>query len=63
MTLKAIQVRFLENVLIQDKISIHKGEIFQADEAEDFIYIRMKDDSTVKAPKAEIKGVLEVIAE
>lgn len=63
MSLRAIKVRFLENVLIQDKINIQKGEVFQADEAEDFIYIRMKDDSTVKAPKTEIEGVLEVIEE
>ena len=63
MGLKAIRVRFLENVLIQNKINISKGEIFQADETEEFIYIRMKDDSTVKAPKDEIEGVLEIIAE
>ncbi len=61
--MKAIRVRFLENVLIQEKISICKGEIFQAYDAGDFIYVRMKDDSAVKAPKGEIEGVLEVVAE
>ena len=29
----------------------------------DFIMIRMKDDSTVKAPKSEIEGILESVKE
>lgn len=56
-----MKVRFLEHVIISDTIYIEKGKIFEAKEEGDFIMIRMKDDSTVKAPKAEIKGILEVI--
>lgn len=58
-----MRVKFLENVNISDKITISKGEIFEAKEDGDFIMIRMKDDSTVKAPKSEIKGILEVVVE
>jgi len=56
-----LKVKFLENVNIRDKITIDKGEIFEAKEDGDFIMIRMEDDSTVKAPKSEINGILEVI--
>ena len=56
-----MKVRFLENVNISDKITIFKGEIFEAKEDGDFIMIRMEDDSTVKAPKSEIEGILEVL--
>ncbi len=55
-----MKVKFLENVNISDKITIDKGETFEAKEDGDFIMIRMKDDSTVKAPKSEITGILEV---
>ena len=40
-----------------------KGEIYEAKDDGDFIMIRMEDDSTVKAPKSEIEGILEVIEE
>ena len=56
-----MKVKFLENVIISDKIEINKGDIFEAREDGDFIMIRMVDDSTVKAPKAVIDGILEVI--
>lgn len=56
-----MKVKFLENVNISDKITILKGETFEAKEDGDFIMIRMEDDSTVKAPKSEIEGILEVI--
>jgi len=56
-----VKVKFLEDVNISDKITIDKGETFEAKEDGDFIMIRMKDDSTVKAPKSEINGILEVI--
>lgn len=56
-----MKVRFLDNVDISGKINISKGEIFEAREDGDFIMIRMKDDSTVKAPKSEIEGILEVV--
>lgn len=55
-----MKVKFLENVNISDKITILKGEIFEAKEDGDFIMIRMKDDSTIKAPKAEIEGIFEI---
>lgn len=56
-----MKVKFLENVNISDKAIILKGETFEAREDGDFIMIRMKDDSTVKASKSEIKGILEVL--
>lgn len=56
-----MKVRFLNDTDISGKITIHKGEEFEAREDGDFIMIRMKDDSTVKAPKSEINGILEII--
>lgn len=56
-----MRVNFLENVNISDKVTIFKGETFEAREDGDFIMIRMEDDSTVKAPKSEIEGILEVM--
>ena len=58
-----MKVKFLEHVIISDTIYIEKGEIYEAKDDGDFIMIRMEDDSTVKAPKAEIEGILEVIEE
>lgn len=54
-------VKFLENVNISGKLNINKGEIFEARNDGDFIMIRMKDDSTVKAPKSEIEDILEIV--
>ena len=56
-----MKVRFLEHVIISDTVYIEKGEIFEAKEDGDFIMIRMEDDSTVKAPKSEIEGILEIV--
>lgn len=56
-----MKVKFLENVIVSDKIEIDKDDVFEAREDGDFIMIRMADDSTVKAPKTEIDGILEVI--
>lgn len=56
-----MKVRFLDNVDISGKININKGEIFEAREDGNFIMIRMKDDNTVKAPKSEIEGILEIV--
>lgn len=56
-----MKVKFLIDVIISGKININKGDIFEAREDGDFIMIRMVDDSTVKAPKNEINGILEVI--
>lgn len=58
-----MRVKFLENVNISDKVTIFKGEVFEAKKDGDFVMIRMEDDSTVKAPKSEIEGILEVIEE
>lgn len=58
-----MKVKFLEHVIISDTIYIEKGEIYEAKDDGDFIMIRMEDDSTVKAPKSEIEGILEVIDE
>lgn len=56
-----MKVKFIDNVDINGKININKGEIFEAKEDGDFIMIRMKDDSTVKAPKSEVEGILEIV--
>lgn len=56
-----MKVRFLDNADISGKININKGEIFEAREDGNFIMIRMKDDNTVKAPKSEIEGILEIV--
>lgn len=58
-----MKVRFLDNVYISGKVEIYKGEIFEAIEDGDFIMIHMEDDSTVKAPKSEIAGILKIIEE
>ena len=58
-----MKVKFLEHVIISDTIYIEKGEIYEAKNDGDFIMIRMENDSTVKAPKSEIEGILEVIEE
>ncbi len=56
-----MKVKFLDNVDISGKININKGETFEAREDGDFIMIRMKDNSTVKAPKSEINGILKIV--
>ena len=56
-----MKVKFLQDVLISDEIEIDKGDMFEAIEDGDFIMIRMPDDRTVKAPKNEIEGLLELI--
>lgn len=56
-----MKVRFLEDVNISKQITLFKGEEFEAKEDGDFIMIRMEDDSTVKAPKTGIEGILEVL--
>ena len=56
-----MKVKFIDNVDISGKININKGDTFEAREDGDFIMIRMEDDSTVKAPKSEIDGILEVM--
>ena len=58
-----MKVKFLEHVIISDTIYIEKGKIYEAKNDGDFIMIRMEDESTVKAPKPEIEGILEVIEE
>lgn len=58
-----MKVKFLEHVIVSDVIYIKKGEIYEAKYDGDFIMIRMDDDGTVKAPKSEIEGILEVIEE
>ena len=58
-----MKVKFLEHVIISDTIYIEKGKIYEAKNDGDFIMIRMEDESTVKAPKSEIEGILEVIKE
>lgn len=56
-----MKIKFLENVDINGKININKDETFEAREDGDFIMIRLKDDRTVKAPKSEIEGILEIV--
>lgn len=56
-----MKVKFIDNVDISGKININKGETFEAREDGDFIMIRMKDNSTVKAPKSEINGILKIV--
>ena len=55
-----MKVKFLQDVIISDTIFICKGEEFEARYDGDYIMIRMKDDSTVKAPLNEITGILEI---
>ena len=56
-----LNVKFSQSVNISGKVIIFKGETFEAKEDGDFIMIRMKDDSTVKVPKCEMAGILEII--
>lgn len=56
-----MKIRFLQNVDISGKLTLFKGDIFEARDEGDVIMIRMADDSTVVAPKNEIDGILEII--
>lgn len=56
-----MKIRFLQNVDISGKLTLFKGDIFEARDEGDVIMIRMDDDSTVVAPKNEIDGILEII--
>ena len=54
-------VKFITSVSISGKLDIDEGAVFEAEENGDYIMIRMLDDSTLKAPKSEIEGILEII--
>ena len=56
-----MRIKFLQNVNISNKVTIFKNEEYEAREDGDFIMIRMEDDSTVKAPKSEIEGIIEIL--
>ena len=56
-----MKVKFIQNVQLSDSTIIREGDVFQAREEGDFIMIRLPDDRTVKAPKSEIDGILEVL--
>lgn len=56
-----MKVKFLVDVDISGKLTLFKGDVFEAKDEGDNIMIRMIDDSTVVAPKNEINGILEVI--
>lgn len=56
-----MKVKFIQNVQLSDNTIIREGDIFQVREEGDFIMIRLPDDRTVKAPKSEIDGILEVL--
>lgn len=68
-----MKVKFLKDTRVQKKLIVYKGEIFDAVEDEDFIMIHVirnvktrtgeydEDYGTIKAPKSEIDGILEVI--
>lgn len=58
---KVMRVKFIQNVQLSDGTIIREGDVFQAREEEDFIMIRLPNDRTVKAPKNEIEGVLEIL--
>lgn len=58
---KAMRVKFIQNVQLSDSTIIREGDVFQAREEGDFIMIRLPDDRTVKAPKNEIEGILEIL--
>ena len=57
----AMKVKFIQNVQLSDSTIIKEGDVFQAREEGDFIMIRLPDDRTVKAPKNEIEGILEIL--
>lgn len=56
-----MKAKFVQNVQLSDNTIIKEGDVFQAREEGDFIMIRLPDDRTVKAPKNEIEGILEVL--
>lgn len=56
-----MKIKFLQNVNISNKVTIFKNEEYEAKEDGDFIMIRMEDDITVKAPKSEIVGIIEIV--
>ena len=56
-----MKVKFLKDVSISGNINIDKDDVFEAKYDGDFIMIRMADDSTVKAPKTEAGGILDII--
>jgi hypothetical protein len=56
-----MKAKFLKNVLTLNNILIYAGEEFEAREDGDYIMIRMKDDSTLMAPKYDIGLYYEVV--
>lgn len=56
-----MRVKFIQNVQLSDSTIIREGDVFQAREEGDYIMIRLPDDRTVKAPKNEIEGILEIL--
>ena len=56
-----MKARFIRDVLTLNNTLICEGEEFEAIEDGDYIMIRMKDDSTLKAPKSGMGKYYEVV--
>ena len=56
-----MRIKFLQNVNISNKVTIFKNEEYEAREDGDYIMIRIEDDRTIKAPKSEIEGIIEIL--
>lgn len=61
-----MKVKFKVDVDIKGMYEIDKGEEFEAFEYEEsngekYIMIKMRDDSTIKAPESETDEILDII--
>lgn len=56
-----MKIEFLKDVNISGKVTCLRGERFEAVEDGAFIMIRMKDDSTVKAPKYALDDYFKIV--
>lgn len=56
-----MEIEFLKDVNISGKVTCLRGKRFEAVEDGEFIMIRMKDDSTVKAPKDALDNYFKFV--
>lgn len=59
-----MKVRFLEDVIIQNKFTVNVGDILKADEYdEDHFVITLKNMRKTVAPKSELGKIFEIVEE
>lgn len=57
-----MKVKFLDNVIIQDKFKINKGDVLKAEEYnEDSYVITLKNKRQTVAPKSALGSIFEIV--